>query len=397
MKRAIALFSFAVLICLSACRPGEVSAETTTEVQTSIDKKIIATRPSHKLPLETITLPEGFKIDVFNIDVPNARQMALGDQGTLFIGTRKEGAVYAVQDKDGDNYAETKFIIAEGLRMPSGLVFHDGDLYVGAVSRILRFADIEENMQNPPKPLVVSDAFATDGHHGWKYLGLGPDNKLYVPVGAPCNVCDEAGYAEIKSMNLDGTDIQSFAQGVRNSVGLAWHPESKELWFTDNGRDWMGDDSPDCELNHAPKAGMHFGFPYCHQGNMLDPEFGDGKSCADYVKPKINLGPHVAPLGLDFYSGNVFPDEYKNNAFIAEHGSWNRSEKIGYRIKRIEFNTEHQATRQSVFAQGWLSKDKKDVWGRPNDVISMPDGSLLISDDFAGAIYRVTYKANKSL
>jgi len=367
---------------------NKIEVDLSEEQMTNASKSSV---PAHDFPLESIKMPDGFKIDIYSLSVKNARQMALGAKGTLFVGTRKEGLIYALQDKDGDNYAETKFVIAEGLRMPSGLVFHNGDLYVGAVSKILKFSDIENNLENPPEAIVVSDNFPDDGHHGWKYLGLGPDNKLYIPVGAPCNVCDEAGYAEIRTMNLDGSDIQTYAKGVRNSVGVAWHPLSKELWFTDNGRDWLGDDSPDCELNHAPEAGLHFGFPYCHQGDTIDPEFGEGKSCSDYVAPEINLGPHVAPLGLDFYTGTVFPQSYQNNAFIAEHGSWNRAEKIGYRIKRIEFDAEHKASKQEVFAEGWLSDDKSEVWGRPNDVLNMPDGSMLISDDFAGVIYRVTY------
>jgi len=357
-----------IALCSTACSKNENFADSETPVEEVAEvKKVVAAIPDHNLPLETIKLPEGFKLDLYNSDVPNARQMALSDAGTLFVGTRKEGVVYALQDQDSDGYAETKFVIAKDLRMPSGLVFHEGDLYVGAVSKILKFPEVEKNLVSPPEPVVVSDKFPDDGHHGWKYLGLGPDNKLYVPVGAPCNVCDEEGYAEIKTMNLDGSEIETYAQGVRNTVGIAWHPESKELWFTDNGRDWLGDDSPDCELNHAPKAGLHFGFPYCHEDGTLDPEFGDGKSCTDYVEPKVKLGPHVAPLGLDFYTGNRFPVAYKNNAFIAEHGSWNRTEKIGYRIKRIEFDENNQATSQSVFAEGWLSDDKEDVWGRPNE------------------------------
>ena len=338
--------------------------------------------------LALVELPEGFTIDYYAEGVENARQMALGDDGTLFVGSRRAGKVHAVLDEDGDLRADRVVLIADGLKMPSGIEFRDGDLYVAAVSRVLRYPDIESRLDNPPEPEVLVDDLPTEDHHGWKYLRFSPDGDLYVPVGAPCNVCDEPGFAEVRRLNLDTGVVDTWAYGVRNSVGLAFHPQTAELWFTDNGRDWMGDDLPDCELNHAPEQGMHFGFPYCHQGDVIDPEFGEGKNCADYVAPEINLGPHVAPLGLAFYTGEQFPVDYRGDLIIAEHGSWNRSDKIGYRLKRVTFEN-GVVTGQEVFAEGWLQG--QEDWGRPNDVLVMPDGSLLVSDDKADAIYRITY------
>ncbi len=338
--------------------------------------------------LALIELPDGFAIDYYAEGVENARQMALGEQGTLFVGSRRAGKLHAVVDDDGDHRADRVILLDDGLKMPSGIEFRDGDLYVAALNRVLRYPGIESRLDDPPEPEVLVDDLPDEEHHGWKYLRFAPDGHLFLPVGAPCNVCDEPGFAEVRRMNVETRAVDTWAYGVRNSVGLAFHPDTSELWFTDNGRDWMGDDLPDCELNHAPKQGMHFGFPYCHQGDVLDPEFGDGKSCADYVAPEINLGPHVAPLGLAFYTGAQFPEAYRGDLIIAEHGSWNRSDKIGYRLKRVTFDN-GAVTGQEVFAEGWLQG--QEDWGRPNDVLVMPDGSLLVSDDKADAIYRITY------
>jgi len=341
--------------------------------------------------LDKLNLPEGFKIEVYARDVPNARHMTLSDSGTLFVGSRGEGKVYAVLDRDGDQKADEVKVIAEGLKHPTGVALRDGDLYVSATTSILRFDDIEANLDNPPKPVAITDQFP-DKHHGWKYIAFGPDGWLYVPIGAPCNICDEPGYANIQRLKIEGDRVvktETWAEGVRNTVGFTWHPETGHLWFTDNGRDMMGDDIPPCELNTAPTAGMHFGFPYCHGGDILDPEFGTGKSCSDYVAPVQNLGPHVAPLGVRFYTGDQFPAEYKHQVLIAEHGSWNRSQKIGYRVTKVTLNDKGEATSYEPFIDGWLQGQEN--WGRPVDVLVMPDGALLVSDDYAGAIYRVSY------
>ena len=339
--------------------------------------------------LAQIKLPPGFEIHLYAEGVKNARQLALGDHGTVFAGSRKAGLVHAVVDRDGDHFAERKYVIDQDLQMPSGVEFKFGSLYVGAVDRILRYDDIESWLDQPPEPDIVTDGFPDKTHHGWKYLRFGPDSLLYVPVGAPCNMCDEPGFAQIRRIFADGSGDEVYAQGVRNSVGLAFHPDTHDLWFTDNGRDLMGDDVPGDELNYAPDAGMHFGYPYCHQGDTPDPEFGEGKTCTDYTAPALILDAHVAALGLTFYTGGMFPDSYVNQLFIAQHGSWNRSEKSGYNILLVTFDDDGNVTGSEVFASGWLQG--QDNWGRPNDVLQMPDGSLLISDDQAGAIYRITW------
>ena len=339
--------------------------------------------------LANIKLPPGFEIRVYAEGVENARQLALGDHGTVFAGSRKAGLVHAVVDRDGDHKADRIYLIDKGLKMPSGLEFRFGSLYVAALDRILRYDDVENWLDQPPRPVVVTDQFPDKTHHGWKYLRFGPDDLLYVPVGAPCNVCDEPGFAQIRRILADGSGMETYAEGGRNSVGLAFHPKTKELWFTDNGRDLMGDDMPGDELNHAAEAGMHFGYPYCHQGDTPDPDFGQGKSCSNYAAPALTLGAHVAALGLTFYTGSMFPEEYRNQLFIAQHGSWNRSEKIGYDILLVRFDAEGRVTGSEAFASGWLQG--QDNWGRPNDVLQMPDGSLLVSDDQAGAIYRIVW------
>jgi len=348
------------------------------------------TNAAQNLPLDAIRLPPGFQISVYAANVPNARAMALGARGTVFVGSMRAGNVYALPP--GDNRTATALTIARGLDLPVGVAFHQGALYVSAVSRILRFDQIESSLAVPPRPVVVTDRLPSETHHGWKFIAFGPDGMLYVPVGAPCNTCnpDNNRYANIMRMKADGSAAEVFARGVRNSVGFDWHPESRELWFTDNGRDWLGDDSPDCELNHAPRMNMHFGFPFCHAGNIADPEFGASRACREFAPPAARLGAHVAPLGMRFYNGTMFPPEYRGNIFIAEHGSWNRSQKTGYRIKRLVLDG-NRVVRQEVFAEGWLQGSS--AWGRPADVLVMPDGALLVSDDQAGVVYRISYAA----
>ena len=341
------------------------------------------------LPLERIKLPPGFAVSVFAENLPNARSMAQGAGDVLFVGTRTAGKVYAIRHRDGR--ATQVITLASGLNMPNGVALKDGALYVAEVNRILRFDDVEARLDKPQTPSVVTDRFPTDTHHGWKFIRFGPDGMLYVPVGAPCNICapDPARYALISRIRTDGTGYEVVARGVRNSVGFDWHPETGELWFTDNGRDWLGDDLPADELNHAPRAGMHFGFPFCHQGDSPDPEFGQGRGCAEFTPPALKLGAHVASLGMRFYTGNQFPAEYRNNIFIAEQGSWNRSKKVGYRVVRVVV-AGGKAMKHEVFAEGWLQGES--AWGRPIDVEVMRDGSLLVSDEYAGAIYRITYQ-----
>lgn len=344
-----------------------------------------------QLILEKIKLPKGFSIALFADNVPNARTLALGNDGTIFVGSRNNGSVYALQDIDGDGKADHRYIIASGLNLPNGVAYKDGSLYVAEINRILRFDNIDQQLQKPPKPTVIYDQFPNKRHHGWKYLRFGPDNKLYTAVGAPCNICQstEAIYASLVRLNTDGTDLEILAQGIRNTVGFDWQPETNFLYFTDNGRDNLGDDIPPDELNKWIQKGQHFGYPYCHGGELLDPEFGQGQDCKAYIKPEWKFKAHMAPLGIRFYRGQQFPKCYHQQLFVAQHGSWNRTTPHGYRIALLSFY-EGKVVSEQVFAEGWLAKDGKAM-GRPVDILELADGSLLVSDDLAGVIYRITY------
>jgi len=343
--------------------------------------------PSAAAESADITLPPGFQISVYAGDVPNARQMAAGPDGVVFVGSRSEGKVYAVVNRKGQHRIH---VLASGLNQPSGLAFRDGSLYVAAVNRILRFRDAAQNLEKPPKPEVVSDAYPSDAHHGWKFIAFGPDGRLYVPVGAPCNVCPPPGplHSTITKLDIAGGRPEVVARGVRNSVGFDFQPETGELWFTDNGRDWLGDDQPPDELNRLTRPGEHFGFPFCHGDGLRDPEHNAGRACSEFTPPARLLGPHVAALGMRFYTGQMFPERYRGGIFIAEHGSWNRSTPIGYRVTFVKVEG-GRATSYEPFASGWLKGGSAS--GRPADVLVLPDGSLLVSDDKAGRIYRITY------
>ena len=338
------------------------------------------------LDLADISLPPGFSIEVWTDEVPNARSMALGENGTVFVATRRDGRVYAVVP-DNDS-TPTVITLVEGLKMPNGVAFHDGDLYVAENHRVTRYVDIGSHLENTPEPEIVIDTLSTETHHGWRYIDFGPDGKLYIAIGAPCNVCERDGFANISRMNTDGSEQEIVASGIRNSVGFAWHPQTGDLWFTDNGRDMLGDDIPSGELNHLSRDGLDFGFPYCHGGDVLDPEFGVDRSCDEFEAPAQKLDPHVAPLGMLFYTGSMFPDEYIGQVLIAEHGSWNRSRKIGYRVSLVRM-IDGKAEGYEVFAEGWLRDEQ--VSGRPVDLLVLPDGALLVSDDQNGVIYRITY------
>ena len=344
------------------------------------------------LPLEEINLPEGFTISIYADNLKNARSMALSPDGTLFVGTQKEGNIYAVRDTDGDFKVDETYVIDSGLRSPNGVAIKDGDLYIADVENLWIYRNVESDLQNPVSRELIYDDYPKDFHHGWKYIAFGPDGKLYVPVGAPCNICESQNelYASITRMDPDGSNREIYAHGVRNTVGFTWHPDTGEMWFTDNGRDLMGDEVPPCELNKVTEAGQHYGYPYCHGGSIKDPEFGNKYPCDDFVKPEQQLGPHVAPLGIKFYDGNQFPEDYNGHAFIAEHGSWNRSKKIGYRISMVRIE-KNEAVSYETFADGWLDDEAQEVWGRPVDVLIMPDGSMLVSDDMANVIYRIAY------
>jgi glucose/arabinose dehydrogenase len=345
---------------------------------------------SEKYGLEKIKLPPGFTISVF-AEVAGARSLCISKAGNLFVGTMS-GSVYAVTDSDKNGVAEKVYTVASGLNSPNGVAFKDGSLYVAEISRIIRFDSIESHLDNPPAYKVIYDGFPKDRHHGWKFIAFGLDGKLYVPVGAPCNICDEKDsiYASITRMNPDGSGFEIFSRGIRNTVGFDWDPNTKQLWFTDNGRDNLGDDAPGDELNIAPVKGLHFGFPYCHQGTIPDPKFGKGKNCSDYVAPALVLDPHVAALGMRFYTGTLFPAPYSNGIFIAEHGSWNRTIPIGYRVMFVRLEN-GQPVEYRPFATGWLDENR-NVSGRPVDVEMAPDGALLVSDDRSGLIYRISFQ-----
>ena len=338
--------------------------------------------------LEEIELPEGFRIHVYADDVTGARSMTHGPEGVIFVGSRDAGNVYALVDPDGDHQNVEVKVVASGLNSPNGVAYRDGDLYVAEISRVIRFDDIAGKLDNPPQPAVVNDSFPTETHHGWKFIAFGPDGWLYVPVGAPCNICDpeDPRFSTIMRMRPDGSDLEIYAHGIRNTVGFDWQPETDVLWFTDNGRDWLGDDRPPDEVNRAPQKGMHFGFPYCH-GRLPDDEH-DRLSCEETVPPEVELVPHVAALGMRFYEGSMFPEEWRDGIFIAQHGSWNRTDPVGYDVMFVPVDGE-RAEPARVFASGWL--DGAVAWGRPVDVLELDDGSLLVSDDKGDQVYRIYF------
>ena len=381
------------LLSLSACKEEKAAS-----ASGPLGQKISISDAKADVQLDKLQLPEGFTIDVWAAEVPNARSMALSETGMVFVGNRQENNVYALVDENGDGKADSKYILATDLRMPNGVAIKDGDLYVAEVSRILRFKDIENNLTNPTYE-VVYDGYPDEAHHGWKFIAFGPDGLLYVPVGAPCNICvsEDPIFASITRLDVSkpGAKPEVYAHGIRNSVGMTWHPETKDLWFTDNGRDMLGDDTPDCELNKATTLGQHFGYPYWHAGTIKDPEVGsEGKEAAFYTGPEAKLGAHTAPLGLRFYTGDQFPASYKNQLFIAKHGSWNRSKKSGYEVILARLDAAGKVSSQEVMVSGWLDQATQEAWGRPVDVQQLADGSLLISDDVANCIYRLSYKSN---
>jgi len=345
------------------------------------------------LPLQSIKLPPGFSIAVYAGGLGGARSMALSPRGILYVGSLS-GSVYAVVDRNHDAKGDEVHTIASGLHEPNGVAWKDGALYVGEVSRVLRFDGIDDRLASPPKPVVVTDVYPGDTHHGWKFIRFGPDGKLYVPEGMPCNVCEKDNpiYGTITRISPQGGKPEIVERGIRNTVGFDWHPQTHELWFTDNGRDMLGDDLPPDELNHAARAGMNFGFPYCHAGRIPDPQFGTKHACSEFTPPARELGPHVAALGMRFYTGAMFPESYRNQIFIAEHGSWNRSTPIGYRVTLVRLQGD-RAVSYEPFAEGWLQGGR--AWGRPVDVQVMPDGALLVSDEKAGAVYRISYTGKR--
>ena len=349
-------------------------------------------RPASELPMNKLKLPDGFKIEVWADGVPDARSLALGDKGTVFVSNRVQSSVYAIVEIGGKRQVKTVF---KGMKSPNGIVFDKGTLFVAERHRITRFDDIESKLDNPGAGTVVIDDLDPTNQpgHFWKYMAMGPDGKLYFNIGSPQNITMPT-YNEASILRVDAKSgkMENFAQGVRNSVGMAFHPVSGDLWFTEHARDWMGNDLPNDELNVAKTKGQHFGFPYCHQGDVLDPIYGKNRSCDEFTPPALNLGAHMAPVGMKFYTGNMFPAEYKNSMFIAQKGSWNREIKQGYNLIRVTVGADGKTTRHT-FLEGFLENDRGDppMWGRPTDVLQMKDGSILLSDDYNGVVYRISY------
>jgi glucose/arabinose dehydrogenase len=370
-------------------RPDIPNAEVATQLRSVPAPPFPA--PPDQLPTPQLKLPKGFKIEVYASGIANARSLRLGDKGTVFVSNRVLDKVYAIIDRNGKREAK---VIASGLDRPNGLAFHNGTLYIAERTKISKLEKIEDNLDNPPQLVVIYDDLPNHQSHGWKFIAIGPDNKLYINVGSPCNICippEENG--QIRRINLDGSGAEVFARGVRNSVGFDWHPLTKELYFTDNGRDWLSEDLPEDELNRVTKVGQHFGFPYCHQGNFTDREVGWGRSCDEFVKPVALLGPHSAALGMRFYTGRMFPTEYRNAIFIARHGSWNKTKKIGGDVVVAKLNQNGTVKSIEPFLTGFLQNNA--YIGRPVDVQVMKDGSLLVSDDHAGAVYRITHSTER--
>ena len=340
-----------------------------------------------KLPTAKLKVPAGFNIEVYAAGMANARSLAEGDKGTVFVGSRLVGNVYAIANKDGKRSVK---VLASGLHRPNGVAFRNGTLYIAELSKVSKIDKVEDSLDGPPKLTMIYDNLPKDEAHGWKFIAIGPDNKLYVPVGQPGNnVLHDDAHGQIRRMNLEGTDVEVVARGVRNTVGFDWNPETKQLYFTDNGRDWMSEDVPQDELNRVTKVGEHFGAPYCLQGNISDPEFGWGHSCSEFTPPVGLMGPHSASLGMRFYTGSMFPKSYKNAIIVARHGSWNRSKKVGGDVVVVKLNKDGTVKSMEPLITGFL-EDNKYI-GRPVDVLQMKDGSLLVSDDWNGAVYRVTY------
>ncbi|MDD4914153.1 MAG: PQQ-dependent sugar dehydrogenase [Methylococcales bacterium] len=349
-----------------------------------------AASPEHEAVLRQLHLPPGFKISIYAENMPSARSLALGDDGVVFVGSRN-GEVYALRDADHNGYAEQRHVLAEKLYMPNGVAYKDGALYVAEVNRIIRFDDIVRHLGNPPSPAIVYAKFPTDRHHGWKYLRFGPDGKLYTAVGAPCNICkpEKTIYASLLRMDANGGNMEILAHGIRNTVGFDWQPGSGHLFFNDNGRDYLGDDAPPEELNRWSHPGEDFGYPYCHGGDIADPQYGNDGSCQNSVPPIWKYKAHIAPLGMRFYTGDRFPAHYRQQLFVAQHGSWNRSQPQGYQISVIHFADDRPVS-EEAFITGWLTANNETL-GRPVDILQLPDGSLLISDDKLGVVYRLEY------
>jgi len=351
--------------------------------------------PRSEIPIDRLKLPPGFAVEIWATGTPGGRAMALGDKGKIYVGTRAIGRVYEITDDGG---RRTSRVVVDKLTQPAGVAFADGSLYVFAIDKVLRFDGIENNPNVQPVDLTAKFNLPPLQHHNWKYIRFGPDKKLYVPFGAPCNICEPtAEYAQIRRYNPDGSGMEVLARGVRNTQGFDWNPKTGELWFTDHGRDWMGDDGPQDELNRLAKTGLNFGFPYCHAQGVPDRDIKKADACKDVTRPVALMGPHAAVMGVLFYTGKMFPAEYRDTMFIARKGSWNRSKPFGFDVVNVRASADGKNARVTPFVTGFLDAKAGtyDFWGRPAYLLQMPDGAVLVSDEQLGAIYRVSYAAPK--
>jgi glucose/arabinose dehydrogenase len=345
--------------------------------------------PPGEIPLDRLKVPEGFKVELWAHGLPGARAMARGEKGKIYVGTRQIGRVYEVSDRGGERAVR---IVAEKLKQPAGVAFRNGALYVFSIDKVLRYDGIEDRPDVQPADLTSRFQLPPEGHHQWKYVAFGPDGKLYVPFGAPCNICQPPeGYAQIRRYKPDGSGMELVARGLRNSLGFDWHPKTRELWVTENGRDWMGDDAPEEELNRVTRKGEDFGFPYCHANGIPDPEIKKKDPCKGVTLPVALLGPHAAALGMIFYTGSLFPPEYRDAILVARRGSWNRSKLSGYDVVMVKADADGKNARVTPFMTGFMDPEANAFWGRPTYLLQLPDGSLLVADEQNGAIYRVTY------
>jgi len=349
--------------------------------------------PAAEIPLDKLKVPKGFKVELWATGVPGARAMAQGDKGKIYIGTRIIGRVYEVTDA-GEK--RTSRVVVDKLTQPAGVAFQGGSLYVMAINKVLRFDGIEDKPDVQPADLTDKFALPPEQHHNWKYIAFGPDKKLYVPFGAPCNICEPPEqYAQIRRYNADGSGMEVLARGVRNTQGFDFHPKTGELWFTDHGRDWMGDAGPEDELNRVPKTGLNFGYPYCHAKGVVDADFKKKDACKGVTLPVATMGPHAAAMGVKFYTGDMFPKEYQATMFIARKGSWNRSKKFGFDVVNVRASADGKGAKVTPFMTGFMNPKDDSFWGRPAYIHQMKDGSLLVTDEQLGAIYRISYSGSK--
>ena len=345
--------------------------------------------PASEIPLQNLRLPAGFKAEVWASGMPGARAMARAENGKIYIGTRGIGRVYELTDNGS---SRTSRVVVDKLVQPAGVAYGNGALYVMAIDKVLRYDGIASNPGVAPVDMTAAFKLPPEQHHNWKYIAFGPDGKLYVPFGAPCNICEPgAEYAQIRRYNADGSGMEVIARGVRNTQGFAWHPESRELWFSDHGRDWMGDDGPADELNRLTRNGQNFGFPYCHANGIADRDFARANACDGVTLPVQTMGPHASAMGVHFYTGSMFPPEYRNTLFVARKGSWNRTQKFGFDVVTVRMDAQGNSPRIQPFMTGFLDPINDSFSGRPTYLLQMPDGSLLISDEQMGAIYRISY------